>query len=94
MQIDVASFVPRPCTGDAAVVLDADQQDAGPIARAVGEADHVLHEAAVVERCPLLAFELDVECLADVDDLAEPLCVHARPFSSGGGAFCIASTDR
>lgn len=83
-RVGAAALVPGPRTCDAAVVLDADEEDA---AEPVGQAYDGFDQVAVVEALTFLALELDVVPLAAGSPLR-----HLRPHvvrRRGGAAHAI-----
>ena len=72
--------VARARTGDAAIVLNADQQPGRVVANTVGEADYGLDELTVVQGRALLALELGTQGFTVGDQTSQGLGVHCTPF--------------
>jgi hypothetical protein len=68
--------VPRPRSGDAAIVFNAHKQPADAIARTIGEANHRFDQLGVGKHLPGFALELDVERFSGRDQSAQFLDGH------------------
>jgi hypothetical protein len=62
-------IVPRACSGNAAVILHADEQVAERVSRTIAKTDDGFHEIIVAQGVSLLSLELDVHGFALLDEL-------------------------